>query len=121
MRKLFTLLSGCIIAFSLFAWTDSPVKAADEHDDGCGCHDLKPLQGVERNKIVAKLISSEAFKVKKMELKKAGYSWNGAGEIEVIIPAEGITMVGVSFTNSKGAVEIFVFINGMFVGSSPGE
>ncbi|MBL4950719.1 hypothetical protein JK635_00475 [Neobacillus sp. YIM B02564] len=120
MRKFLTLLCGGILAFSLFAWTGSPVKAAEPGDD-CGCHDLIPLQGAERNKIVAKLISSDAFKAVKKEAKKNGYSWNGANEVEVVIPAEGVTMVGAKFTNNQGNALMFVFTNGVFVGTTPAD
>lgn len=119
MRKFLTLLCGGIIAFSLFAWSGNPVKAAEESSDDCGCHDLIPLQGVERNKTVAKLISSDAFKAVKKEAKQNGYTWNGANEVEVVIPAEGVTMVGAKFTNNQGNVLVYVFINGVFAGTSP--
>ncbi|WP_042355807.1 hypothetical protein [Bacillus rubiinfantis] len=119
MKKLALLLCGIIISFTMMLPVNS-VQAA-EVDDDCGCHDLIPLQGKERNKIVAKFISSEAFKTVKKQAQKDGYNWNGAHAIEVVIPSEDVTMIGVPFTKKDGTVEIFVFINGVFVGTSPGE
>lgn len=120
MKKFLTLLCGGLIALSLFVATGNTVKAAgttNAVEEPCGCQGWTPLTGAERNKIVADFISSEAFKGKKMELNKEGYKWNGAHAIEVIKPFEGLTMVGVPFTSNEGAVEIFVFINGVFVDS----
>lgn len=117
-KKLITVLGGVIIAISLFVTTGNTVKAEEPGDD-CSCHDLLPLQGAERNKIVAKFLSSEEFKAKKMELLKSGSTWNGAHSIEVVLPAEGVTMVGVLFIGANGTSAVYVFINGDFVGSVP--
>ncbi|WP_066254914.1 hypothetical protein [Neobacillus drentensis] len=120
MKKLLTVLCGVVIALSLFVTTGNTVKAA-EPDDGCTCHELIPIQGAERNKIVAKFISSEVFKAKKLELLKSGNKWNGAHSIEVVLPAEGVTMIGVPFISADGIQAMYVFINGSFVGSVPAE
>lgn len=126
MKKLLTVLFGGFIALSLFVATGNTAKAAEPtdpppavEDDGCSCHDLIPLQGAERNKIVAKFISSDEFKAKKMQLLKTGFTWNGANTIEVVLPAEGVTMIGVPFISANGTLEVYVFINGTFVGTSP--
>ncbi|EKN65452.1 hypothetical protein BABA_19976 [Neobacillus bataviensis LMG 21833] len=127
MKKLLTVLLGGIIALTLFVTTGNSVKAAEPTDpptvegDDCGCHDLIPITGAERNKIVAKFISSDVFKAKKAELLKSGFKWNGANTIEVVLPAEGVTMVGVPFFNANGVPTIYVFINGIFVGTAPAE
>ncbi|MFJ7726348.1 hypothetical protein ACIQXV_09305 [Neobacillus sp. NPDC097160] len=116
------------MALSLFVTTGNTAKAAEPDvtpavtdDDSCGCHDLIPLTGVERNKIVAKFISSDEFKAKKSELLKSGFKWNGAHTIEVVLPAEGVTMVGVPFFSADGVPTVYVFINGVFVGTAPAE
>jgi hypothetical protein len=117
-KKLITVLGGVIIALSLFVTTGNTVKAEEPGDD-CTCHDLIPLQGAERNKIVAKFISSEQFKAKKLELIKSGSTWNGAHLIEVILPAEGVKMIGVPFTGADGIQLVYVFMNGQFLGNAP--
>jgi len=120
MKKLLTVLAGVVIALSLFVTTGNTVKAA-EPDENCTCHELLPLQGAERNKIVAEFLSSAEFQAKKLELIKSGSSWNGAHTIEVVLPAEGVTMVGVPFISADGIAEVYVFINGYFVGTAPAE
>ena len=62
MKKLLTVLCGVVIALSLFVTTGNTVKAAE-----CGC-DVSPVIGAEKNKIVAELISSQAFKDAKFSL-----------------------------------------------------
>ncbi|MDF2791174.1 MAG: hypothetical protein K0S80_4276 [Neobacillus sp.] len=118
MKKFLTVLFSSLIVLLMFVTPVNPVQAA-EPEDGCSCHDLIPLTGSERNKIVADLLSSDAFKVKKSELISTGYSWNGANSIEVILPEEGVTMVGVPFSDQNGIIEVNVFINGTFVGTAP--
>ncbi|MBT2728094.1 hypothetical protein J7E63_14225 [Bacillus sp. ISL-75] len=120
MKKLLTVLCGIVIALSLFVTTGNTVKAAEAYED-CTCHDLLPLQGAERNKIVATFLSSEEFKAKKLELLKSGFSWNGAHSIEVVLPAEGVTFVGVPFISADGIPAMYVFINGSFAGAVPAD
>jgi hypothetical protein len=119
-KKLITILGGVIIALSLFVTTGNTVKAEEPGDD-CTCHNLLPIQGAERNKIVAKFLSSEEFKTKKLELIKSGSTWNGAHTIEVVLPAEGVKMIGVPFTDADEIQLVYVFINGSFVGTAPVE
>jgi len=130
MKRLLSIICGGAIALSLFAAPGSPAKAAEptgdstttaSSNDDCSCHDLKPLTGPERNKLVADFLSSQEFKAKKLELLHSGYSWNGAQSIEVIIPAEGVTMIGVPFRDVNGTGQMYVFINGTFAGTSPME
>ncbi|MCM3764686.1 hypothetical protein [Neobacillus niacini] len=116
-KKIMALLFGGAMAFSLFAAPGNPVQAAE--NDDCGCHDLVPLSGAERNKIVAKFLSSDAFKDKKAELLSSGNKWNGAHTIEVVLPAEGVTMIGVPFIDANGVPLMYVFLNGTFVGTAP--
>lgn len=118
MKKLITVLCGIIIGLSLFVSTGNTAKA--EEPDGCSCHNLQPLQGAERNKIVAKLISSVEFKEVKKNLQHNEYKWNGANSIEVI-QHEGIIVIGVLFTNKLGVIERHGFVNGVYVGLAPDE
>jgi hypothetical protein len=118
MKKILTLLCTSLIVLLMLVGPGNPVQAEEPGDD-CTCHDLIPLNGSERNKIVAVLLSSDAFKIKKSELISNGYSWNGAKSIEVVLPAEGVTMVGVPFTDKNGNILVYVFINGAFAGTSP--
>jgi hypothetical protein len=122
MKTFLTVLCGGFIALSLFVTTGNTVKAAEPTpvatvSDDCGCHDLKPLQGAERNKIVANLISNDEFKDMKKALQKNGYNWGGANSIEVI-KTEGMILVGVPFSNNQGNVVMHVFINGVYAGPS---
>src|SRR4051794_33221421 len=103
MKKLLTLLCTSLIVLLMFATPGNTVIAAqnvvdnvtylgppppgeveDPGDDNCTCHDLVPLTGSERNKIVANLLKSDVFKNQKMNLKREGFKWNGASGIEVI-------------------------------------
>ncbi|WP_160722836.1 hypothetical protein [Bacillus sp. USDA818B3_A] len=113
MKKLLTVIGGLVIAGTLFITSGNTVKAS-ENEEPCTCHDLKPLQGPERNKLVADLLSSKEFKAKKHELLSLGYKWNGAHSIEVMVPMEGVTMIGVPFVSEDGNSYMYVFINGVF-------
>jgi hypothetical protein len=118
MKKILPFLFTSLIVLLLLVGPGNPVQAEEPGDD-CTCHDLIPLNGSERNKIVAVLLSSDAFKFKKSELINKGYSWNGANSIEVLLPAEGVTMVGVPFTDQNGITLVYAFINGAFAGTAP--
>ncbi len=127
MKKFLTVLCGGIIAVSLFAGTGTIVKAettdpllATGQSDDCGCGH-EPITGPERNKIVAGLLSSEEFKAVKKQQLQTGYTWSGAHTIQVILPGDGRTFVGVPFVSPEGTQFMFVFINGTFVGSVPLE
>ncbi|MCM3727458.1 hypothetical protein M3226_17410 [Neobacillus cucumis] len=114
MKKLLTIIGGLVIAGSLFVTSGNTAKAAEE--EPCTCHELIPIQGAERNKIVADFISSNEFKEIKKDLWKLGYSWNGAHTIEVVLPGDGRTMIGVPVISAEGVPDVYVFINGVFVG-----
>ncbi|WP_316568643.1 hypothetical protein [Neobacillus sp. YIM B06451] len=115
-KKLLSVLFSGALAFGVFAVPGNAVKAAEEP---CDCHSWVPISGAERNKEVAGLLSSDAFKDKKAELWSKGYGWNGAHQIEIVKPAPNVTMIGVPFVNTDGTVNIYVFINGSFVGVTP--
>jgi hypothetical protein len=115
MKKYLSLLCGGLIVLFMLATPGNPVKAAEE----CGCN-VTPIVGHERNVIVSNLLKSDEFKDLKKDLKKEGYKWNGAHDIEVVKNNDyGIILVGVPFTDDDGIEEVFVFIDGVFVGSSP--
>jgi hypothetical protein len=126
MKKLLPLLFGSFIALLIFVAPGNPVKAAEvdqpavAQDEGCACHDVTPILGAERNKMVADLISSEVFKTVKKQYTAEGYKWLGAHDIEIIkFNVTGMILTGVPFVNSEGVMEIFVFIDGSFMGISP--
>ncbi|MFF2445729.1 hypothetical protein ACFVSW_01415 [Neobacillus sp. NPDC058068] len=129
MKKFLTVLCGGLIALTLFVTTGNTAKAAEPTDppavtesDDCGCHDATQLFGAERNKIVSNVISSDAYKNVKKDLKNKGYKSHGANEIEVMKHnVYGVIIVGVPFTNSKGNIEMAVFIDGEFMGVSPAD
>lgn len=131
MKKIVTLLCTSLIVLLMFSTPGITVTAAenvvenvtylgppepgeveDPGDDDCTCHDLLPLTGSERNKIVATLLKSDVFKSQKMNLKNDGYKWNGANGIEVIQPTEDVTLVGVPFINIDGTIEMHAFFIG---------
>jgi hypothetical protein len=133
MKKVLTLLCTSLIVFLMFVDPGNPVEAAknsadnvtylgpplpgeveDPGNDDCTCHDLLPLKGSERNKIVAEVLKSDVFKNEKMRLKKDGYKWHGASGIEVIQPTEDFTLVGVPFLNNGGTIEMHTFLIGDF-------
>jgi hypothetical protein len=122
MKRCLALLGGGLMVFLLFFAPGSSVLAAEEP---CECEKLKPLQGAERNKIVAGLISSDEFKAVRAKLQSQGNKWSGAGAAEVIqteIPGFGlVTMVGAAFINTHGKTEMHVFMNGMYMGVGPEE
>ena len=115
MKKLLTVLCGVVIALSLFVTTGNSVKAAE-----CGC-DTSPVLGAEKNKIVAELISSQAFKDAKFSLMYDGISWKGAKNIEVIVnhTHDNALMVGVPYYTQEGSLMMAVFINGVYMGLAP--
>jgi hypothetical protein len=127
MKKILSLLCGSLIVLLMFAAPGNPVQAAenliyvgvppeiDHSDDNCACHELTPLSGSERNKMVSNLLKTDIFKDAKKDLKNQGYKWNGANEMGVIILEEGVTLVVAPFTTDKGVVEIhgFIFFTGL--------
>jgi hypothetical protein len=133
MKKIVTLLCTSLIVLLMFSTPGITVTAAenvvenvtylgppqpgeveDPGDDGCTCHDLVPLTGSERNKIVATLLKSDVFKNQKMNFIKDGFKWNGASGIEVIQPIEEVTLVGVPFISTDGILEMHTFLIGDF-------
>ncbi|WP_142353958.1 hypothetical protein [Fredinandcohnia onubensis] len=100
-----------------------PGKTAFAHGDGddCGCGDY--LQGAERNKVVASILKSDAFKVVKADKKIEGYQFAGANKVMAVkMPGpDGIiyTMVAVPFVHENGEVLLSVFADGVHMGDGP--
>jgi hypothetical protein len=127
MKKILTVLLSSLIVLLMFAGPVSPAKAAEtenpEVQEPCFCDDVTVLTGAERNRIIANLIKTEAFKDVRKALKLEGLKWNGANEIQVMkhnqIP---LSIVGVPFTSEDGTIMMAVFFNGIFQGvSDPSE
>ncbi|WP_066062523.1 hypothetical protein [Neobacillus soli] len=128
MKKLLTVLFGGFIALSLFVATGNTAKAAEPTtapqtvDENCECHNVTPIFGAERNKIVAKIISSKEYKEVEKNLKKDSFKWQGANSVEVLrFNKTGQIIVGVPFTNNAGVQIMAVFIDGEFGGISPAD
>nr|WP_263326585.1 hypothetical protein [Neobacillus sp. Marseille-Q6967] len=130
MRKFLSLFSMSLLVLLMFV---GPGNVALAHEgDNCGCP--TPVEGSEKNKIVAKFLSSDDFKSKKLELLENGYQWQGISKAqvidfksdsllkspinEIIVPAGSIG-IAVPFINMSGSLEIFFFINGEFSFSAP--
>jgi hypothetical protein len=110
------------------------IVLAHEGDGDCGCDSFTVLEGSEKNKIVAKFLSSENFKTLKLNNLKKGYKWKGVSKAEVtkfvkdvhadpldpetpVIIKAGSIGVAVPFFTSDGKLEVFFFLNGEFGGS----
>lgn len=117
-KKMLALICGGFIALSLFAAPGNPVKAAEDED--CTCHNVTPIYGVQKNKIIANLISSQEFKNAKLSIIKDGDNWRGINNTEVFVHnSYGITIVGVPFIAQDGTIMMATFFDGFFMGSAP--
>jgi hypothetical protein len=120
MRKLISLLSGCLVIFGLlFVTPGNAVFAAEEE---CECHDVTTIFGAEKNKVVSDILKSDEFKNAKRDWKNNGYSFNGVDGVELIKHnIYGFIMVGFPITNKDGVLEMAAFINGEYLGIGPIE
>ncbi|MGJ7910063.1 hypothetical protein [Neobacillus sp. LXY-1] len=117
MKKLISVLMGALVAFSLFAVSGTPVKAADD----CGCV-VKPIIGSEKNQIVSGIISGHEFKDLKHSLFEKGYKWKGVSKTEVLYNvSKQVTMVAFPFYKQDGTKVMEVFFDGHYMGESPAE
>jgi hypothetical protein len=122
MKKLLTILFGALVALSLFVTTGNTAKAAMA-DKGCGCDG--EVFGVEKNKVIADLLSSSVdFKNVKHELNTSGYSFKGSAHIVVAkeeVNTEEGTLVKiitvVPFYAADGQLILAGFVNGQFGGA----
>jgi hypothetical protein len=127
MKKILTLLCTSLIVLLMFVGPVSPAKASEtdspEVQEPCICDDVTVLTGVERNKAIANLIKTDAFKDVRKDLKLEGLKWNGVNEIQVMKHNQfPLTIVGVPFTSGDGTLMMAVFFNGILQGvSDPSE
>ncbi|MCM3765459.1 hypothetical protein [Neobacillus niacini] len=127
MKRVLPILIGSLIGLFLFVMPGSYVEAAAEvnpiiqsADDDCACHDVTPIEGIEKVKITANLLISFDFWKASLQALKEGYYIKDITKIEVIKHNQtGQVMVGVAFENSKGKVKMYVFSNGKFLGATP--
>jgi len=130
MKKLIPLLIGSIIALFLFAvpgnlvnaeeLTPAQPAAGSADSDDCGCQDVTPIVGIQKIKIIEKLIISKDFWTESLQAVKQGYYLTDVTKIEVIKSNQtGQILVGVPFKNRDGAVLMYVFSDGKFLGTSP--
>ncbi|MCM3668136.1 hypothetical protein M3181_03860 [Mesobacillus maritimus] len=113
MKRLVSIVCGCLVLLMMFVVPGNAVLA-EEND--CQCPGTV-ITGAERNKLVADLLKSDEFKAAKKQLmKEEGYTWAGAGAIEVRDLAEVVqmpTFIGyqVVFKDRSGALQGAAFFN----------
>jgi hypothetical protein len=118
MRKLISLLSGCLVILGFLFVTPGNSVFAAEGD--CECHDVTTIFGAEKNKVVSNILKSDEFKNAKKEWKKEGYSFKGVDDVEVIKHnIYGYVMVGFPVINKDGVLEMAAFIDGVYLGIGP--
>jgi hypothetical protein len=119
MKKILPFLFTSLIVLLMLVGPGNPVQAAQNvvylgevpnfvHPPGCGCEDLKPLTGPERNKIVSDLLKTDVFKDARKDLMSQGITWNGAGTVEVIKVDNTPVLVGIPFTKD-GKINFYAF------------
>ena len=72
------LLAVISMFFLLLPSVSAHEDSGNEHREG-----IHAVTGPEKNKLVAGMLSSKAFKEKKKEWKTLGYHWNGINGAEV--------------------------------------
>jgi hypothetical protein len=118
MRKLISLLSGCVVILGVLFVT--PGNAVFAADDDCECHNVLTIFGAEKNKIVSDILKSDEFKNSKKGWRNKGYSFNGVDDVEVVKHnISGSIMVGFPVTNKDGVREMAAFIDGVYLGIGP--
>jgi hypothetical protein len=119
-RKLLGLLCGGVMAFSLFAAPGNPVKAAETDEEYCPCHDVTPILGAEKNKLISDLISSQDFKNVKNANIKVESIWSGVNNTEVFYQNYfRVMIIGIPVTSPDGTAMMATFIDGKFMGIAP--
>jgi hypothetical protein len=118
MRKLISLLSGCVVILVVLFVT--PGNAVFATEDDCECHNVTTIFGAEKNKIVSDILKSDEFKNAKKGWKNKGYSFNGVDDVEVVKHnIYGSIMVGFPVTNKNGVLEMAAFLDGVYLGIGP--
>ncbi|WP_460348503.1 hypothetical protein [Pseudoneobacillus sp. C159] len=119
MKKLVIILGGFVMAFGLMFVSAGNSVLAHEGDD-CGCPNVEMIVGAEKNKMVAELLKSNGFKDFKKSLMENGYSYRGVHDIEVANFIDyGFIAIAVPFINKDGAVEMKVFVDGVYMEFAP--
>jgi hypothetical protein len=134
MKKIVTLLCTSLVVLLMFVGPGN-IASAHEGVPGCPCNFFNPLEGAEKNKVIAKFLSSDEFKEAKSDLVDKGYKWKGVSQAEVIkfhtdfypnpekfplffIPS-GTVGVGVPFYSVDGSLNVQFFLNGQLIGNMP--
>jgi len=99
MKRFISFVCGSFVLILMFLAPGTAVQA--EEQDDCECPGTV-FTGAERNKLVANLLKSNVFKEERLELKKDGYVWQGAGAIEVRELAPGMIVYQVVFLSGNG-------------------
>ncbi|MCM3585247.1 hypothetical protein M3182_05755 [Mesobacillus maritimus] len=114
MKRLVSIVCGCLVLLMMFVVPGNAVLA-EEND--CQCPGTV-ITGAERNKLVADLLKSDEFKAAKKQLmKEEGYTWAGAGAIEVrdFGEVEGypaaVLVYQVVFVDQDGSLQGAAFFN----------
>jgi hypothetical protein len=118
MKKILSVLFSSLIVLLMFV---GPVNAAnpdlvpDLFNCGCEAEGIYPVTGSEKNKIVAELLSSDAFKEQKFEQNKV-YTFKGINAVQVAeVEGIGVHIVAVPFFTESGTVKFAMFANGVFL------
>lgn len=96
-----------MMALVLFLSPSNLVSASDD----CGCGHVA---GAEKNKIVADLLKSDAFKAKKQELLEQGYMWNGVNGAEVDRNPNGEILIAIPLLNEHREEVFLIYVYGQF-------
>lgn len=120
MKRLLAMLLGSLaVVLLVFSPGDSAYATEPSEGGHCGCV-VSPVNGAERNKIVADLLKNEQYKSFKAELEQAGYIFKGAENVEVIIIHTvygNLLSAGAFFKNEEGT-ELVIgspYVGGNFV------
>jgi hypothetical protein len=128
MKKFVTFLSSSLIVLLLFIGIANPVNAEEttnitvSENDDCECHDVTPIEGFAKYKIIVNLLGSKEFSKATKKLLKDGYYWNITAEIQVLKQNHyGTIMVGVPFKKKDGTNHMAAFFDGVYMGISPAD
>lgn len=125
MKKFLSVLCVSLFVFLMFGTSGSPVKAASNSADStvtapldCGCN-VSPIVGVEKYKIITSIVLSDEFVKMLRDATENGYKWVSSQDIQVIKNnTSGQILLGFPF-KKKGTVEMFAFLDGIYVGHHP--
>ncbi|MFK7691227.1 hypothetical protein [Paenibacillus sp. HJGM_3] len=104
------LLMVFVVGMMAMVLVLSPIGRVSANDD-CGCGQVV---GAEKNKIVADLLKSDAFKAKKQELLKQGYKWNGVDGAEVDKNGNNEILIAIPLLNADREEVFLIYVYGQF-------